>query len=617
MKNIKNKILITTGCLAASFAIYSCSKSFLERQPVGQINTLTLDNKAGVNGLLIGAYSMLDGEGINDWLINTSNTSVWNPWAGSVASDDAHKGGGYGNQGERGELENKSYTAQNVILGDRWKFAYAAVQRANEAIRGLNKVAAGQFTDAEALQVKAEARFLRGYFHLEAAKMWRNIPFVDETITFSAGNFKVSNQPAGYAWAKIEDDFKFAVDNLTEAKTEYGRANKWAAKALLAKTYMQENKLTAAMPILEDIIANGVNTKGIHFDLQPQYEELFRTNNENGPESVFAVQMSVNDGGEGRNGNEGLSFNLPSHAGSKSFGGWGHQPSFNLVNAFKTQNGLPMFGTFNDVDVKNNLNVADGDPFTPDAGTLDPRLDWTVTRRGLPIHDWGLDDNSPNISGGPYWGKKPIYWHSEEGGKGSETIDGWQTATGINFNIVRFADVLLMAAECQVENGSLQTAADYVNRVRARAANPAGFLYKYVNDADVTQGFSATPAANYDVQLYTGPNGFVAKGQPYAREAVRFERRLEFAMEGGRFFDLQRWDLASPGYMANVLNTYIPQEVAKFEAYLPGPPQLTYNILKGALFKQGIDEIYAIPQVQIDLSAETAGPTLIQNPGHN
>ncbi len=603
MRNI-NKILIAAGiALSSSVVLFSCGKDFLERPPVGAIVPEILQNKAGVNGLLIGAYSLLDGggvSGIDPW--NTS--SVWNSWAGSSSTDDAHKGGGYGSQNERAELEAKTYTAQNLVLVQRWRVYYAGVQRANEVIRVLNSLPEGEVTDAEALQILAEARFLRGVYHFEAAKMWRNIPYVDETIIST--NAKVPNTP-GLAWTKIEDDFKFAADNLTETKEQIGRAHKWAARAFLAKVYMQQNKMAEAKPILADIIANGVTSKGVKFDLQPQFGQLFRPAFDNGPESVFAVQMSVNDGGGGKNGNEGEAFNLPPF-----LGGWGHQPSFNLVNAYKTQGGLPMFGTFNDVDLKNDMGQA-ALPFTPDNTIpLDPRLDWTVGRRGLPLHDWMVFNDGADPQGGPFRGKKWLYWKADEAAKQSETIDGWYFGSGINYMMIRFADILLMAAETEVELGSLQTAEDLVNRVRARAANPAGFLKLY-NNNDPAQGFSSTPAANYQISLYTGQ--FTANGKAYAREAVHFERRLELAMEGHRFFDLQRWDLAQPGTMGDLLNKYMQEEVAKYEAYLPDPQ--TYQILKGATFVKGKHEIYAIPQVEIDRAKDASGFTLVQNPGHN
>jgi hypothetical protein len=606
MKQIKNKIFILAASSLFVVAIYSCSKEFLERPPIGQITPLTLNNKAGVNGLLIGAYSVLDGTGVSG--VTTWNTSVWNPWAGSSSADDAHKGGGYGSQNERAELEAKTYTAQNSVLADKWRVYYAGVQRANEVLRVIKNLPEGEMTAEEITQITAEARFLRGLYHFEAAKMWRNIPYVDESITFSANNYNVTNTTP--AWGRIEEDFIYASDNLTPTKAQIGRAHKWAAKSFLAKTYLFQNKLAEAKPILDDIIANGVNASGQKFDLVDQYWKLWRPAFENNVESVFSVQMSVNDGGAGRNGNEGESFNYPPWI----MGGWGHQPSFNLVNAYKTENGLPMLDNFNDVDVTHDMGMLLEEPFTPYAGTLDPRLDWTVGRRRMPFHDWGNVEQLADVQGGPFRGKKWVHWKQDEGGEGTEVIDGWQQASGINFDMIRFADVLLWSAEVEVEIGDLQKAEDLVNRVRQRAANPEGFLKKYVND-DPALGFSTTPAANYVINLYAGPTGFVANGKDYARNAVRFERRLELAMEGHRFFDLQRYDLAQDGYMAQILNEYMQDEVAKYETYLPAGQ--TYQILKGATFVKDKHEIYAIPQVQIDRSKDETGFTLVQNPGHN
>lgn len=583
--------------------LYACKESFLERVPVGQISGETLKTKAGVNGLLIGAYSLLDGVGAG---YDDHNTSIWNAWLGDVGADDARKGGGYCCQTERGEIENKKYNATNAILNDRWRLYYAGVQRANEAIRGLDNLPDGEFTEEEATQVRAEARLIRGIFHLEAAKVWRNVPYVDETVTFSADNYRIKNDVS--VWPKIEDDFKYAADNLTATKAQIGRGNKWAAKAFLAKTYMFQQKFAEAKPILEDIIANGTTSGGTHYKLIDRYGELFQPIYENNSENVFTVQMSVNDGGLGRNGNAGESFNYP---GFLNPSGWGHQPTFNLANTYKTVDGLPMLDDWNQVDIPSDMGLDPvTDPFTPYAGPLDPRLDWVLGRRGIPFHDWGLKKDKPDV-GGPYVQKKNTHWKKDEGGKTSEVIDGWQQASGINYPMIRFADVLLWAAEVEVEIGDLQDAEDYVNIVRNRAANPDGFLKKYVNDNNPAAGFSNTPAANYQISPYDGE--FVANGKTYARKAVHFERRLELAMEGHRFFDLQRYDALEPGYMADVLNAHMAHETATQEA-LTG---FTYQIFDGANFIEGRHELYAIPQQQIDQSAEVSGPTLTQNPGHN
>jgi len=336
---------------------------------------------------------------------------------------------------------------------------------------------------------------------------------------------------------------------------------------------------------------------------------LYRAIYDNGPETVFAVQMSVNDGATGDNGNRGEAFNYLPGGSLIPVGGWGNQPTFTLVNAFKTANGLPMLDTFNVTDLKNNMGLPASSPFTPDASPLDPRLDWTIARRGLPVHDWGINNLEVNLEGGPFNQKKVLHWKQDEGGVSSEVAGGWIQTNGTNYNMIRFADVLLWAAEAEVEIGSLEKAEEYVNLIRARAANPSGFLHAYVND-DPAQGFSATPAANYQISQYAGE--FAANGKDYARKAVRFERRLELALEGHRFFDLQRWDLAAPGYMSGVINPYMIHERNAWLMYPPNKPYLILN--NGETFTQGKNEIYPIPLNQIDIGG--LENKLVQNPGY-
>lgn len=609
MKRIKNKFLVIPVTLLLVVIMYACNKRFLERPPIGEINETSLNNREGVNGLLIGAYSLLDGSAQNG-IGGTDNmrTSVWNPWLGSVASDDAKKGGDYVSQPDRAEVENFSYTPLNDILRDRWKFYYAGVQRANETIRLLDKLDPGVLTDAEALQIRAEAVFLRAVYHFEAAKTWRHIPFVDETITFQAGNYKVKNDVN--VWPRIEDDFKFAAENLTPTKEQIGRANSWAAKAFLAKSYMFQAKFAEAKPVLEDIINNGVTAGNVKYNLATKFSELFRGPTESQAECVFSVQMSVNDGSGGENGNGGETMNqYPNLKPILGIDAWGHQPSFNLVNAYRTENGLPILDDFNDEMVTHDMGLGANDPFTPYTEPLDPRLDWTVARRSIPVHDWGLLQKWAGDLCGPYRTKKVLPW-SADAAAGYEVMGGWLLSSATNFNMIRFADVLLWAAEVEVEIGSLDKAQEYVNRVRARAANPADFLKTYVDPATPASGFTNTPAANYDIEEY--PAGrFTAMGKDEARKAVRFERRLELATEGHRFFDLQRYELVTPGQMATTLNNYMQTE-NQFNIDATGFP---YELYVNRSFKPGF-EIYAIPQSEIDATVENGVKTLTQNEGH-
>lgn len=603
MRNLIIKISVIAG-LVGVVPMQACKKSFIELNPQGPISEATLATKSGVNGILIGAYSLLDGVGGPG---TSFLTGVANAFVGGVAADDAHKGGNYGAQQELNQIENHSLDASNPVILDKWKVYYAGVVRANEVLRVMEKVPEGQLTDSEKQQIRAEAIFLRAVFHFEAAKMWRKIPYIDETISFGAGNYNVPNNVS--PWPRIEADFQHAVDNLTPTKSEIGRATSWSAKAFLAKAYMFQHKYAEAQPLLNDIIENGVNASGQKFDLYPEFSQTFNALYDNGPESVFAVQMSVNDGAQGLNGNAGEILNTPA-----IFNGGTYQPSFSLVNSFKTDEttGLPLIHTFNDEDVKHDLGLPFVDPFTPYAGTLDPRLDWTVGRRGIPLLDWGLHSRSwipAQNEGGPYSPVKSWLWKKDIGSTG-EAYEGWAQATAQNYHLIRFADVLLWAAEVEVEIGSLDKAQEYVNRVRARAANPAGFVKTYVNNDDPSLGFTNTPAANYFIKEYPAGH-FAAIGKNEARLAVWFERKLELAMEGHRFFDLQRYDNGS-GYMADVLNDYAKHEVKVYQDRLGVP----YQILDGAEFVKGKSELYPIPIGQIDVSKVDGKATLEQNNGY-
>jgi hypothetical protein len=606
MKSTYLKSTLIAGTFAVLMAM-SCKKSYLEKDPLGSLSGSTLANAAGVEGLLIGAYSLLDGVG-QSGVDAPFYTGVSNWVLGGIASDDAHKGSEYGDISEYQQVEN--YTATPVILpfNEKWSALYAGVQRANDVLRVLAKVTDGSISQERATQITAETRFLRGVYHFEAAKIWKNVPYVDESISFENHNYNVPNTDP--IWPKIEEDLQFAANNLTDTKGEIARANSWAAKAFLAKAYMFQHKYTEAKGLLTDIINSGVTAGGVHYELTPKFSDNFNPAYKNNSESVFAVQMTVHDNSNGMNGNAGDVLNFASGGPATCCGFY--QPSFSLVNSFKTDPvlGLPLLDNWNDEDVKNDQGLPSDVPFEPYTGTLDPRLDYTAGRRGIPYLDWGIMPGRIWIVSqdamGPYIPLKNVYYKADQAST-SDTYDGWgvNQVTSNNYEMIRFADVLLWAAECEVEVGSLAKAEEYVNRIRARASNTNGWVYKYKNDNDPSQGFSATPAANYKIGLYTGQ--FTSGGQDYARKAVRFERKLELAMEGHRFFDLQRYDNGT-GYMADVLNSYI-----QHETHIPG---YTFQYMIDAVFTKGKNELYPIPQAQIDLSVQDGKPTLIQNPGY-
>lgn len=595
MKRFKT-LLYATG-LGLILTTNSCKEEYLEIGALGSTSEATLANKAGLNGLLTGAYSLLDGWGVPNTTYYFVGVSNW--IFGGVTSDDAHTGTQASALPPMEAVESYNYDATLAPFNNKWMVLYAGVQRANDVLRVLAKTNDPALSAEDAKQIKAEATFLRAVYHLEAAKMWENIPYLDESISYANDNYKVANTTS--AWPKIEADFKFAADNLSGTKTEVGRVNSWAAKAFLVKTYMFQDKYTEAKTVLEDVIANGVTSSGAKYALV-NYADNFNPSKKNGPESVFAVQMSIAESFQ--NGNYGDALNFPMGGPATCCGAY--QPSFSLVNSFKTDatTGLPLIDTFNNSDVTNDQGIESSTPFTLYAGTLDSRLDWTVGRRGIPYLDWGLHPGKAWIRvqsvAGPYSPIKSIYYQAA-----AATTSSSSRWTSNNYTMIRFADVLLWAAEAEVEVGSLAKAQEYVNRVRTRAANPVGWVKKYVDNTAPLKGVTNEPAANYKVGLYT--TEFTAKGKEFAREAVRFERKIEFGMEGHRYFDLRRWDNGT-GYMANVLNAYVQHETT-----IPG---YDFTYMKGATFKKGKTELYPIPQAQIDLSVVNGQPVLKQNPNY-
>ncbi len=554
---MKKKILVFTALVCMGM-MNSCKDKFLETTPLGVGNEAMLSNKSGVNSVLIGAYSLLDGVGAG----GTYFSAVSNWIYGTVASDDGYKGSDVGDLAQITTIEKYIQQADIGGFNDKWVALYDGVSRSNDVLRLIAK--ATDMTDAEKSQATAEARFLRGWYHFEAKKMWNMVPYVDEKVT---DYLNLPNDKD--IWPLIEADFQFAVDNLSATKAQVGRASKWSAKAMLAKTHMYQSDYTAAKPLLVDIVTNGP------FSLVANYHDNFRIATENNSESVFEVQMSVADGGSGENGSWGDNLNFPYGSGPGGCCGF-YQPSQNLVNAFKTDaNGLPLLDTFNDTDVKNDEGLSSSDPFTPYDGTLDPRLDWTVGRRGLPFLNWGIHPGKNWIRdqsfAGPYTFKKFFAASGENAGAESPR------ANANNYRAIRFADILLMRAEIAVEENDLATALAIVNQIRTRAAT------------EIVKKDDGTPAANYLVKPYPA-----FASQEYARKAVRFERRVELAMEGHRHFDLVRWGNADV-----VLNAYLAKESKK------------RSYLTGAVFKKGSSEYFPIPQAQIDIMGSNI---LKQNP---
>jgi hypothetical protein len=605
MKRFKIKYFIIAAFLLICIS-YACKKSFLDISPVGTLNPSIVANLKGVQGLLVGAYATLDGEPGNagGWGSAISNWTF-----GSISADDAYKGSTPDDQPDIVPLEKWSANASNGYVSDKWKASYYGIQRCNDVLRILPL--ATDIPAADATEITAEARFIRAFHHFELKKVFNNVPYIDEKVTGDTSTpAALANYDAsGYVniWPQIEADFSFAVANLPTTQPQVGRINKWGAQAFLAKAYMFQKKYAQAKPLLDELITSGNTSDGLPYALI-NYGSNFNPgqNHKGDSEAVFTVQMSVNDGsgnaqnaGQGiANGNYGDLLNFPYNDGPGACCGF-FNPSQSLANAHKVDaNGLPLL----DESYNTGNNVSD--PTTPYTGFIDPRIDWSIGRKGIPYLDWGPHPGDVWIrdpaNDGHFNPKKNVYALSQKGTlSGTESYWASTELTANNVNVIRFADVLLWAAECDVQAGDGPTALTLVNMVRARAADPTGWVY--VGGAAYDAGKAqyspqTTPADKYKVGLY--PAG--AFSDPvYAMKAIVFERRLEFAMEGQRFFDLVRWGVADV-----VLNAYAAHEKTIVPVYA------------GATFTKGKSEYFPIPQAQIDALAGTGTAYLKQNPGY-
>jgi len=501
---------------------------------------------------------------------------------------DAVKGSEYTDQVDDNPVMNYSVSAGSPPVAGKWNGIWDGVGQANQVLKSLPNVT--DLTDAEKKQIEAEAKFLRGYHHFEGKKVFNNIPYIDETVT----DFKVPNTTDGSTyinvWPQIEADLKFAYDNLEETMPNKGRANKWAAASFLAKAYMFQKKFAEAKALYDVIVVSGKTAEGKPYNLTPSYHANFRVTSEHNEETVFAIEASYGDGAT-TNGNYDMTLAFPHSNTTPGAGCCGFfQPTQNFVNSFKTDAaGLPMPDTYNNSNVTSDAALLSSDPFTPYSGNLDPRLDWSVGRRGIPYLDWGLHPGRNWIRkvgfGGPYSPKKNVFYKSDVGATAGSAGWGWNN-TALNVTIMRFADVLLMAAEAEIEVGSLAKAQEYINRVRQRAAA------SIVPDA----------AATYKVAQYTTPFA----SQDEARKVVRFERKIELGMEGHRFFDLVRWGIADV-----VINSeYLPKEAPLYTGDNGSYP------LTPAQFTKGKNEYLPIPDFAISQSIKDGEPTLKQNPNY-
>jgi len=577
MKNLKTLFV-------ASFAIFAftvaCDDEFLTKEPQASLSGPALANADGVEGKLISAYSTLSGYGMDG-----GGTWYYSTWAwifGSISSDDALKGTDAGDQPEHSFIESYDFNTFNVHNRDKWRSGYWGAARANDVI--LSAEEAEDLTATRKAEIIAEAKFIRGWQHFEMQKMYRTPKYVGSE-NFSLDNLDASKVPnTGKIWSQIEQDFSDAASALPATQGQIGRATSWAAKAYLAKAKIYQSDWAGAEPILMDIINNGP------FELVEKFEDNYLVATRNNKESIFEVQYAVSSAdANASNAEIGLAHPYIAPWGCCGF----LQAPQDLVDFFQTDaNGLPLLDeSWKTNHITNptgdNIGQPIGDP------SVDPRLDHTVGRPGILYknhHIMQVDYIRDITYAGPYFSKKHV---AEPEGFG---VGGWGNLSANNLRIMRLGHVILWAAEAKVELGKLEEARALVNRLRARAANPDGFV------PGATQGatrpeytLTGSPGANYNVGEYTA----AWTSQATARRAVRYETRLETAMEGSRFFDLQRW-----GVQSEVLNDYLARE-SKYRVYL-----------QGKQFTAPKNEFYPIPTYAIDRSFLDGEPTLTQDPNY-
>ena len=562
------KIYVIALAAAMTLSLTGCN-DFLDYTPTAVVD----EDKAfsDPEKMVNSAYAMLG----DCWYSYPFN--LW-PY-GDLASDDCLKGGGgTGDTGYHDIEVWSSLTSTRGELDELWYRLFCAVSRCNRALVSLeengNNVLGGQTTTER----EAEVRFLRAHFYFKLISVFRQVPWIDEQVYKDKATEKTSNTQYTYEqlFGKVIDDFKFAYDNLPEKQSEGGRANKIAAAAYLAKCYLTlawgdgYEATDGVGHINKDYMQKVVDytdvVKVSHYGYLEDYGDIFLPDYKNSKESIFAVQASDYSEDHTRYGRANWSNTLNGCWGIWSCGWDFHKPSQNLVNAYKTRNGLPEFTDYNDSD-EYPVNGK------PTAQKWDPRLFHTV---GMPTFPYKYEpeytltkanSRTPNTYG-YYTSMKEVPQRS----KGESYNRPWQ-AFDMNDYVLRYTDVMLIRAEALIELGRLQEARTIINDIRQRAKNSIKKHIEYAAD-------------QCDIALY--PESYF-QDKETARKCLRWERRLEMGMEGSRFFDLRRWGIAS-----ETLNSYFKSEAK--DVY-DGQPYAEYY--KDANFTPGKNEFWPVPYNQL------------------
>jgi len=561
-----------------AFAMASCN-DFIDVPPTGVID-----------GEL--AYSQ------PDKMVNAAYASLGDCWFeypfnlwpyGDLGSDDCLKGGGGTTDTGYHPMEIWStLTSTPGELDQLWYRLYCNISRCNRALTALEQYGEEKLGKEIAAQRVGEVHFLRGHSYFKLLTMFRQIPWIDKAVFENSTHEQVRNNEFTYEelFGKVINEFELAYEALPMEVTDGGgRANKVAAAASCGFAggdgYEESNGLGFIKPeYMEKVVEyTDVVTKSRYGYLE-DFGDIFLPEYKNSKESVFAVQTSQYTEDNTRFGRANWSNTLNGCWGMWSCGWDFHKPSQNLVNAYKTENGLPMFDDYNE----SNAYPVSGEV---NSQKWDPRLFHTV---GMPTFPYKYEaeymmtkgnSRTPNTYG-YYTSLKDVPQRS-----GGETFEGSWQAFAMNDYVFRFTDVMLMRAEALIELGRLPEAGEIINDIRRRAANSIDKHISYAKDF-------------CEIALY--PDSYFSTKET-ARECLRWERRLEMAMESSRYFDLRRWGIAS-----KVLNAYFATEQhASYDGIQYG------QYYKDAHYTAGKNEFYPIPYNQLFYV-----PGLyVQNKGYN
>ena len=538
------KILYSVLTVLALVGTTSCSDFLDDQKPQGVLDSDMVKDPSNVDNLVISAYAVFTtAEDIN------SSFSMWNF---DVRSDDAYKGGNGTSDGDvfhQLEIEQGVLTT-NWNINDMWVRLYNCISRVNSAISVLE-------TTSDSYQLKAqrlgEMKFLRAYAHFLLKRLYKNIPFIMDANLKQEDYNTLSNTEFtnDEGWQQIINDVEYAYSVLPVKQTDKGRPSKAAAAAFLTKAYLYKayrqddaasNQVTSInredlLKVIEysnpDIYSSG------GFDLEPDFHNNFRpeTQYENGVESIWAMQYSINDGTKYGNLNWSYGLIVPNIPGVTDGGCDFYKPSQNLVNAYRTDaDGHPYIDTFNNKDYD----------LTQDA---DPRLFLTVGLTGLPYEfnsKYMMDASATWSRSNGLYGYYVTLKQNVDPDCGYLVKGSWW-GTPMNRIVFRYADVLLERAEAYAQLNETGEAIKLVNEIRKRAKQSTGMIANYPSDYGV----------KFNISTYNG-----TYSQEEALKIVKMERRLEMGMESERFFDLVRW-----GEAEKVLNKYFAEEANKCSIY--------------------------------------------------